>query len=87
MVGIDDDLNRDEYVPLFRDKMEYYVLKRIEQAFKANPGAAYTWGTISIENLHKVMVSEFGKRLTDVSNVLSQFGPSRVNKSAEESVS
>ena len=42
MVGINDELNRNEYVQLFRDKMEYYVLKRIEQAFKANQGAADT---------------------------------------------
>ena len=33
MVGIADDLSRDEYIPLLRASLDYNVLKRLEQVF------------------------------------------------------
>ena len=87
MVGIANDLSREEYVPLFRASLDFNVLKRVEQVFKMDPNNLKTWGTITIEALHKLMIDEFGIKYTDVANVLGQFGPSRLSKSADKSVS
>ena len=46
MVGIDNVLNDREYVPLLRNNLDYHVLKRVEQAFKADPLAVKTWDAI-----------------------------------------
>ena len=87
MVGIQDNLSKDEYIPLFRANLEFNVLKRVEQVFKGDPGNLLTWETVTIDNLHKIMIDEFGIKYTDVANVLGQFGPSRLSKSADKSVS
>ena len=76
MVGIQDNLSKDEYIPLFRANLEFNVLKRVEQVFKGDPGNLLTWETVTIDNLHKIMIDEFGIKYTDVANVLGQFGPS-----------
>ena len=34
MVGIDNDLSNEEYIPLFRSNLDFNVLKRVEQVFK-----------------------------------------------------
>ena len=36
MSGVADDLTRDEIVELFKDKLEYAVVKRLDTAFAAN---------------------------------------------------
>ena len=87
MVGINDDLTQAEYVPLFRAALDFNVLERVEQVFVQDATNVKTWEAISIDDLHKLMVSEFGVKYTDVANVLQQFGPSRLQKSADKSVS
>ena len=47
MIGIDNELTRDEYVPLFRASMDFNVLKRVEQVFKADAQNVKTWDNIS----------------------------------------
>ena len=87
MVGIQNELERDEYVPLLRGSLDYNVIKRLEQVFLADPNNIVTWENVSIENIHKLLIKEFGVRYTDVANVLQQFGPSRLSKSSEKTVS
>ena len=87
MVGINDVLTQVEYVPLFRAALDFNVIARVEQVFVQDAQNVKTWGNISIDDLHKLMVSEFGIKYTDVANVLQQFGPSRLQKSADKSVS
>ena len=87
MVGIDNDLIDREYVPLLRNNLDFHVLKRVEQAFKADPQALKSWDIITIAELHTLLINEFGEKQTDIANVLSQFGPSRVQKVPEKSVS
>ena len=84
MIGIDSELTRDEYVPLFRGSLEYNVVKRVNQVFKTENK---TWETITKDALHKLMIAEFGIKHTDVASVLSQFGPSRLSKSSDQTVS
>ena len=60
MVGIANDLSRDEYVPIFRASLDFHVIERVEQAFKKDPQAPKTWANISIADLHKLMKDEFG---------------------------
>ena len=73
MVSIDNVLTKEEYVPLFRSSLEFNVLKRVEQVFKVDPLNLKTWDTITIDDLRKLMIDEFGVRYTDVANVLGQF--------------
>ena len=87
MVGINNALSQAEYVPLFRSSLDFCVLERVEQAFVQDPNAIKTWAAISKEDLHKVMIEEFGVKETDVANVLQQFGPSRLHKPSEKPVS
>ena len=69
MVGIANDLSRDEYVPLFRASLDFNVLKWVEHVFKVDPNNLKTWDTITIADLHKLMIDEFGIKYTDVANV------------------
>ena len=85
-VGIADDLSRDEYVPIFRACLDFIVIERLEQAFKKNANDIKTWANVQINDLHKLMIEEFGVKHTDVANVLKQFGPSRLTKSPDQSV-
>ena len=55
--------------------------------FVQNPNCIKTWENISVEDLHKLLIEEFGVKITDVASVLKQFGPSRLSKSCETSVS
>ena len=87
MVGIDNDLTKEEYVPLFRSSLDFNVLQHVEQVFKADANNLKTWDTITIEALHKLMIEEFGIKYMDVANILGQFGPSRMSKSPDKSVS
>ena len=84
MIGIDSELTRDEYVPLFRGSLDYNVVKHVDQVFKAE---AKTWENIAKDALHKLMIAEFGIKHTEVASVLSQFGPSRLSKSSDQTVS
>ena len=86
MVVINDDLSKQEYVPIFRASLEFSVIERIDQVFKKDPINPKAWDTIDIVDLHKLMKEEFGPKHNDVANVLKQFGPSRLIKSADKKV-
>ena len=81
MVGIDNNLTKEEYVPIFRASLDFSVIERVEQVLTKN---AKTWGDLSIEDLVKLMKEEFGSKQIDVANVLKQFGPSRLTKSQDQ---
>merc|ERR1711989_98413 len=81
LVGLNNDLTRDEYVPLFRSCLEYAVVERVQQVLLAKNK---TWDNVTIEQLKTYMKSEFGSRQTDVANVLKMWGPSRLTKRKDE---
>ena len=83
MVGIDGNLTKEEYIPIFRASLDFSVIERVEQVLTKNNK---TWADLSIEDLTKLMKDEFGSKQTDVANVLKQFGPSRLTKSQDQSV-
>ena len=86
IVGLDNALERAEYIDLLKGKLSYEVLRRLETAFPSrNP--VLEWNTVTKVQLHKCLMDEFGPRESDVSAVLLQFGPNRCKKSAEMSVS
>ncbi|CAL4133315.1 unnamed protein product [Meganyctiphanes norvegica] len=66
MVGIADNLTDLEYIPIFRALLSFSVLERVEQVFRKDTGNIKTWGSITIKDLHKLMVEEFGVKHTDV---------------------
>ena len=86
MVGIDNDLTKGEYVPIFRASLDFAVIERVEQVFKKDINAVKTWKDITIKDLLDLMKEEFGAKHTDVANVLKQFGPWRLIKSPDKSV-
>ena len=43
MVGIDNDLTKEEYVPIFRASLDFAVLERVEQVFKKDSQNVIKW--------------------------------------------
>ena len=82
LVGIDGDLTRNEYVPLFRSCLDYAVAERVTQVLTSK---GKTWENVTIDELKLYMKEEFGSKQTDVANVLKMFGPSRLIKRKDES--
>ena len=79
MCGINDDLVREEIVELFKDKLEYAVVKRLDTAFAAKD-VPWTWEEVTYDNLKSIMKDEYGSKIAEVSEVLLQFGPGRFRK-------
>ena len=85
MAGITDDLSRDELIELFKDRIEYQVLKRLDTAFAAKE-PPWQWTTVTYAQLKVIMKEEYGSKDTNVCEVLLQFGASRYKKPPEMSV-
>ena len=85
MCGINDALVRDEIVELFKDKLEYAVVKRLDTAFAAKE-PPWTWEEVTYENLKSIMKDEYGSKIAEVSEVLLQFGPGRFKKTGDMTV-
>ena len=85
-VGITDDLSREEYIPIFRSCLDFPVVERVGVAM-AGLVPKKTWADVTIAEMTKLMVDEFGSKQTDVANVLELFGPHRLCKKPDESVS
>ena len=83
-VGLDDQLTKEEYVPIFRSCLEFPVVERVKVVLT---GKGKTWDTITIAELTTLMKDEFSSKQTDVANVLALFGPNRLVKKSDESVS
>merc|ERR1712240_6594 len=52
LVGLNNDLTRDEYVPLFRSCLEYPVVERVNQVLVAKDK---TWANVTIDELKSYM--------------------------------
>ena len=73
IAGLDNALERAEYIDLLKGKLSYEVLRRLETAFPSrNP--ALEWNTVTKVQLHKCLMDEFGPCESDVGAVLLQFG-------------
>ena len=79
MVGLDENLTRDEYVPIFRSCLDYPVVERVGQVLTSKNK---TWENVTIEDLVVYMKDEFGSKQTDVANVFKMFGSQRLEKKA-----
>ena len=59
IAGINGNLERQEYVDLLRDKLDYQVLRRLDSVFPArNP--VLRWNAVTKAQLHKCLLDEFG---------------------------
>ena len=85
MCGINDALTREEGVEIFRDRLNYTVIKRLDSAFTAKE-PAWTWAEVTWEQLKEILKEEFGPKVAQVGEVLLQFGPGRLKKTSEMSV-
>ena len=85
MCGINDALTREEGVEVFRDRLDYTVIKRLDSAFAAKD-PVWTWAEVTWEQLKEILKEEFGPKVSQVGEVLLQFGPERLKKTSEMSV-
>ena len=83
MAGLNGNLTKEEYVPVFRACLDYPIVERVGQVLTSK---GKTWDNIPIDDLIVIMKDEFGSKQTDVANVLKQFGPQRLAKRPDESV-
>ena len=85
MCGVDAPLSREEGVNIFKDRLDFTVVKRLDMAF-ANRVPAVTWNDVTWVQLSTIMKEEFGPKVSQVGQVLQQFGPLRFKKTPEMTV-
>ena len=68
IAGINGNLERQEYVDLLKNKLDYQVLRRLDSAFPARD-PVLRWDTVTKAQLHQCLLDEFGPRESDVSCV------------------
>ena len=68
MNGIHDNLTREEVVALFKDKLDYAVVRCFDSAFAAKD-VPYTWAAVTYDQLKEVMKEEYASKICDVSEV------------------
>ena len=85
MCGILDDLTRNEGIDIFKDRLDFTVVKRLDLSF-AGRDPVVTWADVTWEGLSTILKEEFGPKLSQVGEVLMQFGPGRFKKTSEMSV-
>ena len=83
--GINDALTRDEGIEIFRDRLDYSVVKRLDSAFAAKD-PVWTWEEVTWEQLKTILKEEYGPKVAQVGEVLLQFGPGRLKKTGDMTV-
>ena len=85
MCGIVGDLTRDEGISIFKDRLDFTVIKRLEMTF-AGRDPVVTWEDVTWVDLSTILKEEFGPKVSQVGQVLQQFGPQRFKKTSEMTV-
>ena len=85
MCGLPDDLTRDEGIDIFKDRLDFTVVKRLDLTF-AGRDPVVTWANVTWQGLTDILKEEFGPKVSQVGEVLMQFGPGRFKKTNEMSV-
>ena len=83
MSGIDDNLTSDESKLLLKDKLDHHVIKRVDTALR---NENIDFNDLTYEEFTQLLKDEFGGKVADVCDVLMQFGPNRLKKSEDMSV-
>ena len=78
-------LTRQEYIDCMKEKLDFNVIKRLNSAFE-NHTPVLNWDNVSIVQIKKILLVEFGSKEPDISAVLGQFASSSIQKSKEMSV-
>ena len=79
LCGLPDDLTREEGIGLFKDMLDFSVVKRVELVFLGRDPVV-TWANVDWEGLSGILRDEFGPKVSQVGQVLQQFGPQRFKK-------
>ena len=85
MCGVAPPLSREEGVSIFKDRLDFTVIKRLDMSF-AGRDPVVTWAAVTWDELENIMKEEFGPKVSQVGQVLQQFGPLRFKKTMEMSV-
>ena len=80
MANVTAPLTREEWVACLKDKIDLDTRKRLETAMANKKPNAYTWPTVSKQDIKDLLCAEFGLKESKVSEVLIQFGPNRYKK-------
>ena len=74
-------LTRDEYIPLLYGKLDYSIIKEIDQKFTTR-AVVLTWETVTKAQVHEILLEQFGAKEPDISSLLKHFGANRFKKAA-----
>ena len=74
------DIKDAEYVNLIKSKLDFAVVQELDLKFAANTPHPYQWGTITKENLCKLLIDQFGQSEPEVASLLKCFGAHRYKK-------
>ena len=69
MCGIPDPLTREEGVGIFKDRLDYTVIKRLDSASAAKD-PRWTWAAVTWNELKDILKEEFGPKVAQVGEVL-----------------
>ena len=84
--GIPAPLTKEEFIPCFKDKIDFDALERLNTAMANRKPAAVTWDNVTEAQIKELLIAEFGVKESKVSEVLIQFGPNRLRKPSDMSV-
>ena len=63
MAGVVGDLQRKEIIDLFKDHLEYQVVKRLDTAFAAKE-PPWVWADVTYDQLKAIMKEEYASKIT-----------------------
>ena len=72
-------LTREEYVAILRDKLASCAKKELNRAFEAS-SPKLEWSSVTIVDLKKVLLSQFGDKEPDITSVFNCFNENRFKK-------
>ena len=72
-------MSRDAYVNFLKEKFDCSAIKRLNSTF-ATQGPKSTWDNVTIKELKKLIITEFGNKEPNISSVVAQFWPDSLKK-------
>ena len=83
--GLPDDLTREENISIIKDMLDFSVIERLDLVFRSRD-PVITWADVQLDVLTAILKEEFGPKVSQVGQVLQQFGPQRVKKTENMTV-
>ena len=78
-----DPLTQKEYINLIKSKLDFSIITEMELKFTTKK---LTWASITKEQLHNLLIEQFGAKEPEIASLLKYFNPSRPKKTPETNV-